>query len=88
MNYARWNFNNRPEGFERPKIGIFGAWESLVVFVHVFFIGSFILFAISVVLFATGGAKAVVSASIGAVWLVFSTPFIFWFRSRFQQHQG
>lgn len=88
MKYARWNFDNRPEGFETPKLGIFGAWESLVVCAHVFFVGSFILFVISGVLFATGSTKAVIAASIGTVWLVFSTPFIFWFRSRFQHHQG
>jgi hypothetical protein len=88
MNYARWNFDNRPEGFETPKLGIFGAWESLVVCVHIFFFGSFILLLASGVLFATGSTNFVVAVSIGAVWLLFSTPFILWFRARFQQHQG
>jgi hypothetical protein len=88
MNYARWNFDNRPEGFETLKFGVFGAWESLVICVHFFLFGSFILFLVSGVLFATGSGKSVVVASIGAVWFLFSTPFILCFRTRFQQHRG
>jgi hypothetical protein len=85
MNYARWNFDNRPEGFEKPKLGIFGAWESLVICVHLFFFGAFVALAISCALFLAGHPKALTAAGIGLVWLLFSAPFIMWFKARFKQ---
>jgi MFS-type transporter involved in bile tolerance (Atg22 family) len=87
MKYAQWNFDNRPEGFETTNLGFFNAWESLVIFTHIFFIGSFVALGVSIFLFATGNPEALAFTCMGIVWLVFSTPFILWFKSRFQQHQ-
>ena len=84
MKYIRWNFDNRPEGFERIRIGVFGGWEQFIVLIHVLFIGSIIALAwgCALEIFKEQGGATFIA--IGVTWLVASLPFVFWLRARYQ----